>query len=849
MASSLTGIFAPGSPALVESLRTLVLEPNRSAAPGATVRVSFSFSNLGGAAATGVRVRFAHPQGVVHVAEADVVDDHPIGDGSTLVDSNGALAGDLEPNAQRRVECTFRINDRIEDGTELVFQAALITDQTPLAASNIERIVVRSRPELQSSGTLVTLAAPPTPKPGDVITVRATIVNSGSSSAHDVTVVLPAPEHTSYVTRSARIDGRVVPNIDGEAFDYDSSTIVCETLIPGASVLVEYQASIDSPLLDGTRIKAAGSVGSRESSEFAIASAEIVVASPVDFSGEETSLTILSDDVVVPGMRVPMTLRAMNAGTGIAERVQLSFALPQGLMYAPGSAQVDGQPVGDESIAGLVFNLGNLAAGRMAEAGIAATVAVPSAGVHALPIEASLRWRNGERRFVRRLAVRVAARFSRARNFVEADRGVAQAREDVTFTVHAYNDGTAPESNVRLRLIPGLYLGDLHIAEGSGDAVAYVEPFDLGVVEPHQERVFTITGKIGSRVPDRSSASLGAVLEHEGGAVDLGTATLVVRSRPHVERVTWEVASREPLRPNRTIDVIVRVTNGGTDVLRDARLSLMLPPEIAVERAVDARRDREGLAFADVPAESTHEARITLRLLRAVSHARALTLDAWLHGRGISPVQFTALDLPTFAEPQFAQNAHMLAIPAEVVNAGERLYYEIRLRNDGDGPAERLSIRAVPTNLAVYMPSSTTINGMAVADDSGMSQLWSQRGLVLADVNPNVELRIRWEMLVMSPLTAGTPLDTRAVLEWGEGATHALAAPTVHVQAHPSLGESAAGTPISIARIFSAEGPVYEAAPLPPAFDVPSIQSEREAPKVSDERSAASEEVPRAIAD
>lgn len=819
-ATSLTGIFAPGSPALVESLRTLVLDPSRTVVPGETIRATFSFSNLGGAAATGVRIRFAHPQGVEHIAGADFVDDAPLEDNATFIDPNGAAISDLEPNAQHRVTCTFRVNDTIEDATELVFQAALVTDQTPLVGSNIERIAVRSRPELQNSSTLVTLSSPAQPRPGDVVSIRATVRNSGASSAHDVVVILPAPPQTTYIARSARIDGRVVAGVEGEAFDYDSATVVSERLAPGQSVLVEYQVQIDSPLADGTRIKASGTVGSRESAEFAIASAEIVVVSPVDFEGDETALTVLSDDAVTPGMRVPMMLRAMNNGTGIAERVQMSFALPAGLIYAPGSAHVDGQPVSDDSIPNLTFSLGSLAAGRMAEVGIAATVAVPAPGQTVLPIDASLRWKNGERSFSRRLAVRVAPRFGRARNFVVANQGVTQAREEVTFDVHVYNDGTASESDVRLRLVPGLHLTDVRVSEGRDEPWLYTGPVELGVVAPHNERIFTIHARIASRVPDRSTASLGVVLEHADGAVDLGTASVVVRSRASVDRVEWELESHEPLRPNRTVDLIVRVHNSGSDVLRDARLSLTLPPELVVERAVDARREREGLAFADVAAESTHTARLTLRLLRAVSGNRTLALEGWLHGKGVSPVPFSALDVPTYAEAQFAQNAQLLAIPSEAVNAGERLYYEVRLRNEGDGPAERLAIRIVPTNLAVYVPSSTTINGMAINDDAGASQLWSARGLVLADVNPNVELRIRWEMMVMSPLAAGTPLDTRAVFEWGEGTTFAIAAPTVRVQAQPSLSESVAGTPLSIARIFPVETPAHE----PPAFPQPEPQ-------------------------
>ncbi|MDE2482250.1 MAG: DUF11 domain-containing protein [bacterium] len=829
--TSLTGLFAPGSPALGETLRTLVVEPARSAQPGDTIRVQFSFSNLGGAAATGVRVRFAHPQGVEHVEGGDFIDDAPLVEGASFVDPHGAPVADLEPNGARRVTCTFRVNDTIEDASVLRFQAALVTDQTDLAASNVERVTVRSRPELQNSATLVTLSAPPQPKPGDVITVRATVRNTGSSSAHDVVVMLPVPEYTSYVAHSARIDGRVVAGVEGEAFDYDRTTIASERLAPEQSVLVEYQATIDSPLVDGTRIRAAGSVGSRETSEFAIASAEIVVVSPVDFGGDETALVLQCDDVVTPGMRVPMVVRAINVGTGIAERVQIAFALPPGLIYAPGSAHVDGQPVGDDAIEGLNFALGAMPAGRMVEVGIAATVAVPAPGATALPVDATLRWKTGERAFARRLAVRVAPRFSRARNFVEADRGIAHAREEVSFAIHVYNDGTAPESDVSLRIAPGLQLTEVRVGEGD-ELFAYGEPIALGVVQPHLERIFTVRARIASRVADRSNATLGVILEHADGGVDLGTATIVVRSRPHVESVGWELAAHEPLRPHRTVDVIARVHNAGSDVLRDARLSLTLPPDLAIERAVDARRDRDGLALPDIPAESTHEARITLRLLAGTSGARTLQLDGWLHGRGITPVQFAPLEVPTFAQAQFAASTQLFAIPSETVNAGERLFYELRLRNDGDGPADRLTVRVVPTNLAVYVPSSTFLNGIVLGDDAGTSQLWSARGLVLADVNPGVELRLRWEMMVMSPLAAGTPLDTRAVLEWADGMTHAVVAPTVRVQSAPSLSESTAGTPISIARIFPVSAPAeaFDAPREPEALAAPAPAPAPEAP-------------------
>ena len=814
--SALTGVFAPGSPPLPESLRTLAVTPRRTTAPGETIRVEFTFSNLGGAPATGVRVRFTAPSGVSAIDGSDTLDDAPL-QSERLVASEGAALGDLASNAQLRVACSFRVNDRIEDGTELFFQAALSTDQTPVVGSNRERLVVRSRPMLHNASTLLTIAAPDEPKPGDVITISATIANSGAASAHDVLAFLPLPANTRYVARSARIGGRALVHAPEEPFDYANETIIAERLAPGQSVVAEYQATIDAPLPDGTRIKAIGAVSSREIEEFTVNSADIVVKSPADFGNDDTVLTAFCDEVVSPGTRVPITVRAVNSGTGDAQTVSIAFDLPDGLVYTPGSAHMDGQPVSDEAFAGSAFSLGTLPAGRVADVGIASIVTMQGGGE--LPIAATLRWKGGERRFARTLRVRASSRFTRARNYIEVDLGLVSSREDVTFTAHVFNDGTAPEPDVRLRVIPGAFLEDVRIAESPDEPVTYEEPFSLGIVQPHAERTFTVRARVASPVPDRSQVTLGAVLEFGSGTFDLGTASVVVRSRPHVapESCTWERVQADPLRPGQTHELAIRFINDGPDVLRDARLQVVLPPELAIERTQNAQREgADVLRFGDVPAESTHEARIAVRLLRA-RRDRTFALEATLSGRGISPVHFPALEIVTFAEPQFEEDAQLRSNPAETINAGERVAYEIALRNSGDAPAEHLVIRAVPSNLAVYIPGSTTLNGMALTDDLGTSQLWSQRGLALTDVNPSLELRVRWEMQIIAPLAAGTAIETRAVVEWDGERSIGLAAPSLRVLSSPSLQAGTAGTPISVAALQ----PVLEIPPLetivPPA--------------------------------
>ncbi|MEO6912446.1 MAG: hypothetical protein ABI182_00320, partial [Candidatus Baltobacteraceae bacterium] len=414
--------------------------------------------------------------------------------------------------------------------------------------------------------------------------------------------------------------------------------------------------------------------------------------------------------------------------------------------------------------------------------------------------------------------------FTRARNYIEVDLRTVQAREDVVYSVHVLNDGTASEQNVGLRILPGAYLEDIRIAESPDEPVPYNGPLDLGIVQPHQERRFTVLARVASPVPDRSNASLGAVLDLESGATDLGVGTVVVRSRPQLlaQSCGWELLEHEPLRPLHSAQFVVRFVNDGSDTLQDARATLELPSELTLERADGARRDRNALLFGDVAAHTEHEARVTIRLNRPPKGSRTLAIEGWVYGRGVSPVQLSPLDIPTFHESLFEEGAALLATPAETVNAGERVVYELRVRNTGDGPAEQFIVRGVPSNLAVYVPGSTTVNGMNVPDDSGTSQLWSQRGLVLTEINPGVDVRVRFEMIVMAPLTAGTPIDARAVITWDGERSFALAAPTLKVLSTPTLGESVAGTPISIAQ---SEPPLPEFRPLEePQTDNPPAQ-------------------------
>src|SRR6202163_1088542 len=226
---TLTEAFAPGAPSLPEGLRTLVVSPDRTVEPGTTVRATFAFYNFGGAAATGLRVRFSLPDGLRYVPGSARVDDRALDDvrGETsLLAPNGADIGEVPPGVERRITLGYVVAPTIENGATLELQAALVSNETDVIGSNVVRLVAESAPQLENPETVASIEAVRIAEPGEEVCCAARVHNSGHATSHDVVVVLPVPDRTTYIDGSARIDGREVA-IDergGDPFGFGNAT-------------------------------------------------------------------------------------------------------------------------------------------------------------------------------------------------------------------------------------------------------------------------------------------------------------------------------------------------------------------------------------------------------------------------------------------------------------------------------------------------------------------------------------------------------------------------------------------------------------------------------------------------
>ncbi|MDB5029177.1 MAG: hypothetical protein JWO66_2866, partial [Candidatus Eremiobacteraeota bacterium] len=769
----------------------------------------FAFYNFGGAAATGLRVRFSLPDGLRYVPGSARVDDRALDDvrGETsLLGPNGADVGEVPPGVERRIALAYVVAPTIENGASIDVQAALASNETDVIGSNVVRLVANSAPQLENPETVASLEAVRVSEPGEEIHVTARVHNSGHATAHDVVVVLPVPDRTTYIAGSARIDGREagIDERGGDPFGFGNATIASPALAAGATLVVEYRARIDSPLDDNSRIALGGAVASSETAEFELARAELTVRSSSRFDTADTRLAVDAPSEVEPGRRVRVALIAENAGTCAAEDVRVRLTLPEGLRYAAGSRSIDGRSANESDNPG-AFVFPRIDAGRRVEAAIDAYVVSPAVDGTPLPINASLQWPTGSRPFERTLTVRSSPRFLESRNVLTLD-GPAQVSpgSEVRATIRIANDGTAQATGVRIVIEADPALQLVRYSDGGGEARVQPSGIDVGTLAPGAARTITLAGTVASPISDRFGIRLRARLESDQTpAVGLGQVELLVRSRPRFAPATSLLSypAGDALRPSGHGEIEVAVVNEGTDTARDVRLQLDITSDARIEAVDGATRVGTALLFGDVAPGARAEATVRLRIARLVARGTAITVNGRLEAVGLLPLALAPVTMPTVAEPRFDEGASLRTQPSETVDAGEPLYVRLAVRNTGDGAASRLTVRGQLPAHAAYLPGSTAVNDVPLLDIDGGSVLWSKSGLVLEDVDPGVEVVVRYGTVVNTPLAAGTLVDAHLDLSWDGGGTFAISSPAVRVRSTPAFAVRATGLPFSVAGI------------------------------------------------
>ncbi len=773
-----------------------------------TVRAAFTFRNQGGATATGVRVRFNLPDGLVYLVGTGELDgvcqDDDLGN-SPLLARGGAHIGDVPPGQERRIEIAYSVAGAIENGTTIELQAAVASFELPPVGSNVVRLIARSRPQLANALTRVSIEARQEPVPGSEAQLTVRMHNAGESSAHDVVVVAPVPQHTSYVAGSARVNGREIERDLGIAFDRLYAPIVATSLSASASATLVYRVRIDAPLPDGTVIEARASVASQETPAFELEPASLVVRAAPDFADDRTAFSIEPSYDVRPGQRVALRLAAYNAGTAAAENVVATLELPDGLAPVRGASSVDGRPVRDRRKDALVFELGRIDAGVQVDLQAEAVVVSPLPDGTALAAAAVLAWEPARepstRRLERTVTVHSEPALAARRNAIERAGGeIVKPGADVEIAIALANDGSAAAGDVVLHLRVDPALDDVRVFEKNARCNVDGDTVELGTLDAYASRRLSVRARVRTPYADRSEVRVGASLHsRELGETPLGEAVWFVDSHPAFDARTSHLAlaTGAVLRPNQLADVDVTLANSGTDVAHNVRMRLYVSPEARLETVDGAIREKSSLVFGEILPGATARARLGLRLLRSLAKEFPVTIDGVLTADAMLPVPLERLTIATTAEPDFSVGTFR-SEPVDVVDVGETVEWVLHVRNGGDGPARRVQISVEQPETLIYVPNSTTVNDVPVRDVGARASFASGRGIALNEVDPGVEATIRWRDVVHNGLPAGEAIVRVAHVRYDGERDDEVLSNELKVRATPVFANAIPGLPFGL---------------------------------------------------
>ncbi|MDP2345090.1 MAG: hypothetical protein Q8O67_29365 [Deltaproteobacteria bacterium] len=355
------------------NVRAPVLQVEKSVAdvvfvPGAPVRYVITIENQGSVAATGVTLRDVLPTALTAAV---------FGNGSITGGVATASLGTIAPGATTTIEISgvidpFAVGDSFVSNQAEVSAAevglAVLSDD-PSTGTPLDPTTRAIDADETYAGTLELFdgdnGAPIIGfvRTGQRIRAKVTVNNVGTQTGRAVVVEVPF-ERLQFVadetTEGGLIDG------DGDVRWTASQLPALTAFGPGASVVVELEGRINSPLADGTEIPVQADVTSISSTTPTIIGPVIMrVRSRPDLSASTKEVIDLDGGLVEPGDVLRWRITVINDGGTEGKNVVVADAIPAGMVYLQNSTTIAGAPVADtDGVPVAALALGDVSSGR-----------------------------------------------------------------------------------------------------------------------------------------------------------------------------------------------------------------------------------------------------------------------------------------------------------------------------------------------------------------------------------------------------------------------------------------------------------------------------------------------------
>lgn len=785
----------PGNTALVTIQSAPVLSVDKTvdkttASPGETVTYTISYANTGNDIAADVVLLDRFP------AELTFVGATP---GLSYDAGTGEITSqpfDLAPGAPR----TAQIFARVPAGTpnlasilNIVEMGETVPPSTAFqhSVSDTATLTISSLPRVTLLKELVT----PNPSAGDTLRYHITITNTGTADATGLSLQDVLPQELTY--RNLSISQP--PSVSGNTLNWN-----LQTLAPGKKLVLEYQATVASPLADGTLLT---NTATLRGTNIATLSSRVdtVVSSAPAFSFDKTaqvSAVRPGPPGGAPGGTIIYTLTYENVGTTEATGVVIKDVLPTGVTFvsATGSPSMTSSLLGTE----LSWNVGTVPpSGRSSF-----DITVQAASIDVLPEGSILNNfagidSNETPPQIDDLDITVTALPVLAVSKTSSAGGQVSAGGAISYTIEYSNVSTVNADAVLLAdFLPDATAFTLDSVTTPAGAVLNtlgdVLVWELGPVAAGQTGQITVNGTVASPIADGTSLFNGVAV------AGFETTAYNVIETPSVFASTLDTVSSSPVlnvqkRPKKSVvpadgEVVysIEYSNTGSDTATGVELADLLDPGLAFVSATGNPSHGGGLVQWSLPdlapgASGTLELRA--RVLSPVANGSKLYNTVGIDSLETTPViappvLITANSAPDLSVSKVASNG--------TVPAGGTIDYTITYLNEGTDDATNVTIEDhLPTGAAFV---AAPVTGSVTADTSGAGPNGGIVRWSVGTLGAGQSGTLLLQVTAPDPVADGTILHNSLSID--SATTPALTAPVtdVRVTSSPVLTLSKSGS-------------------------------------------------------